>query len=428
MRVDETAGAANGATDATGPAGGDGKRRFFARRDESGLVFVWTTLFLLVLLGFAALAVDLGHSYFVGEREQNAVDAAALAGAPYLPENPTAAHAAALELAAANGFTDGQDGVKVTAFPSPDNPAELQVHILQNVPTWFGGAIGYHTMTVGKNGTGIASQASSTPIDIMLILDRTQSMTPEDLQHVKDASGELLKTLKPKFDSIALGVTGPSMTTKQCGGGAYGHGAEALPLDMAKLTWIAAPYPNAAPSTDYLNGDGTLNPNSQLVKTINCLDTSQVNTNLGDPVIAAQDYFNKWGRPGVKKGIILMTDGAANMPVPDSACQYASNDASIVKAADIELITIGFGLDDKSDSLNYCTDKGGTFGSAFATKLLANMASPVAGVPAVDNGCTPAENEDDDDFYCVSKEGGDLSKVFVIAAANLTSANPRLIK
>ena len=120
------------------------------QRDESGLVLVWTALFLTVLLGFAAVAVDLGHAYYVSQRAQNASDAAALAGAPYLPADLAGAQNAALELASANGFTNGVDGTTVTASPSPDNPSELDVTIHQNVPTWFARIIGFKQMTVGK--------------------------------------------------------------------------------------------------------------------------------------------------------------------------------------------------------------------------------------------------------------------------------------
>ena len=71
--------------------------------------------------------------------------------------------------------------------------------------------------------------------------------------------------------------------------------------------------------------------------------------------------------------------------------------------------------------------------SANATKLLADMASPINGVPAADNNdCTTpvgiaAENTDGDNFYCVPK-GQDLAGVFVAAASSLTSAEPRLVK
>jgi len=431
IEMDEVAGET---ADATGPAGGAGRRRLVARRDESGLVFVWTTLFLLVLLGFAALAVDLGHSYFVGEREQNAVDAAALAGAPYLPADPAAAHDAALQLASVNGFTDGQDGVRVSAAPSPTDPSQLEVTISQDVPTWFGGAIGFHTMTVAKSGVGVASEASSaTPVDMVLILDRTGSMSAQDLQNVKDASLALLGTLDTSVDHVALGVLGPSSTTTACSGNGN-DGGFGLKGSGANTTWLAAPYPNGPLLNDYRNSDGTLNYGSQIVKTINCLNTSSVGTDLGDPVAAAQAYLAANGRPDAQHDIILMTDGSANQP-NNTSCNYANNDATSAKNAGITIVTIGFGIGHAP-----CEDVSGPYArvapstvGANATKLLADMASPVAGVPAADDhDCSQqsgvdAENTDGDNFFCVPK-GQDLTSVFVTAASQVTGATPRLIK
>ena len=63
------------------------------RRDESGHRDRVDELFLIVLFGFAALAVDLGNGYYVSQKAQNAADAAALAGAPYLPGRPAGAQA-----------------------------------------------------------------------------------------------------------------------------------------------------------------------------------------------------------------------------------------------------------------------------------------------------------------------------------------------
>ena len=59
--------------------------RLRAARDEAGLALVWFIMVLMVLLGFAALAVDIGHGYLVAQKAQNAADAAALAGTVYLP-------------------------------------------------------------------------------------------------------------------------------------------------------------------------------------------------------------------------------------------------------------------------------------------------------------------------------------------------------
>jgi hypothetical protein len=59
------------------------------RLNQRGSVLIFVTILMVVLLGFAALAVDIGHLRVVRNELQNAADAAALSGASYLvPQNP----------------------------------------------------------------------------------------------------------------------------------------------------------------------------------------------------------------------------------------------------------------------------------------------------------------------------------------------------
>ena len=102
---------------------GAGRRSWFARRDEDGLVLVWTSMFIVVLFGFASLAVDIGRGTYVSERARDATDAVPLAGAPYLPGNLAGAQSAAQSVAATNGFTNGVNGVTVTARPGAKGAA-----------------------------------------------------------------------------------------------------------------------------------------------------------------------------------------------------------------------------------------------------------------------------------------------------------------
>jgi Flp pilus assembly protein TadG len=58
--------------------------------NESGVIFVLVIISLLVLLGFAALAIDVGHLMVVRNELQNAADATALAAANnFYPKSPT---------------------------------------------------------------------------------------------------------------------------------------------------------------------------------------------------------------------------------------------------------------------------------------------------------------------------------------------------
>jgi Flp pilus assembly protein TadG len=56
-----------------------------AARSESGAILVFTALLLLVLVGFAALAVDLGNAWSTNRQSQNASDIGATSGLFAIP-------------------------------------------------------------------------------------------------------------------------------------------------------------------------------------------------------------------------------------------------------------------------------------------------------------------------------------------------------
>lgn len=400
-----------------------------ALNNEAGIVAVWTALLMVVLLGFTGWAVDYSHWNDERTHMQKAADAAALAGAVYLPDDAAGAFQAAKEVAAQNGYASGVD-VQIGG-----NSSQLKVTVRHTVKNSF-------TEVVGIGSTDLARQSvseyeSPQPLDFVLIIDRTGSMKcrysssctvpdappPTPLDEVKSATLAVLGFLNPKHESIALGTLGPSYSNQTCDGvaGAYGKYSQNDDGKAANTTWMIAPYPLTAPANDYQKSDGALNPNSQIVKTVSCLEYGS-RTDLGDPVVAATNYLKTYGRPGAKKGIILMTDGAANYP-SGTPCGAANTAAATAKAADIQVLTIGF-----LSGSTKCTDDGsGTFQNAQVTKLLASMASPIKGVAAVDNGCVAAENTDGDNFFCQPK-GGDISSVFLAAVGQLAGRVPRIIE
>ncbi|MGZ4677160.1 MAG: vWA domain-containing protein [Acidimicrobiia bacterium] len=390
-----------------------------ARHDERGVVAVWVALLLVVFMGFTAWAVDFSHWNDERTHMQKAADAAALAGAVYLPDDPAGAVAAAKDVAAQNGYPSGVSAAVLSSS------LQLKVTISKSVKNSFGQVIGVGSTNLSKQA--VSEYESPKPVDLVLILDRTGSMntpSPATFQNVKDATLSLLGYLEPRTESIALGVLGPSDTGKTCSGanaGAYGLPSSS---DVAAPgnTWMMAPYPLAAPANNYQNSNGTLNTSSQIVKTVNCLTTAN-RTDLGDPIAAATSYLAAYGRPGSKRGIILMTDGAANLPGGTQPCSYANDKATAAKAAGIQVLTIAF----LSGSNQCVDDTSGAFKGAQVSKVLASMASPVKGVPAQDNGCDAAENADGDNFFCQPKSG-DLSTVFLQAAAQFTGRLPRIVQ
>ena len=73
-------------------------RRRPCARGEGGYVAIMTGLLMVVFVGLAAIAVDLGRAYVVGQQGQRAADAAALAGVVSLPGDQATAKSTALQL------------------------------------------------------------------------------------------------------------------------------------------------------------------------------------------------------------------------------------------------------------------------------------------------------------------------------------------
>jgi len=136
------------------------------RSREGGYVAIMTALLLIVLVGLAGFAVDVGHWYFVGQQEQNAADAAAMAGVTSLPANLPGAQATAYKYSSANGFTNGAVGPKgetTTVTPVLGGSAtRLQVTVNQQVTNFFGSLMGVPTTNVTR--TAIADYSGPVPL------------------------------------------------------------------------------------------------------------------------------------------------------------------------------------------------------------------------------------------------------------------------
>lgn len=86
------------------------------RRREAGQALVFTALAIVVLMGFAGLGIDMGILRYEKRLQQNAADAAAIAGASNL--NFGGVQTAGQNAAAANGFTDNGGGARTNCEAS----------------------------------------------------------------------------------------------------------------------------------------------------------------------------------------------------------------------------------------------------------------------------------------------------------------------
>jgi hypothetical protein len=96
------------------------------RKNERGQAIVLMTLALVVLIGMAALAVDVGHWYRTKRRLQGTADAAALAGAQKLPGDIAGAKAMALDYANQNGGDVASSDITVSTTASPNDTINVK--------------------------------------------------------------------------------------------------------------------------------------------------------------------------------------------------------------------------------------------------------------------------------------------------------------
>jgi Flp pilus assembly protein TadG len=128
-------------------------------RSENGQASVLTVVFLLVLLGMAALVLDIGSWYRADRATQSNADAAALAGAQALPYDPSKAGSLALQYSAKNGGGLAQSGVSVKSTLSTNDT--IAVQLTRPASGVFTQLFGIDSVTVGSKATARASLMTS---------------------------------------------------------------------------------------------------------------------------------------------------------------------------------------------------------------------------------------------------------------------------
>jgi hypothetical protein len=316
-------------------------------------------------------------------------------------------------------------------------------------------------MVVAAACNGPCGASPTVPVDLVILIDRTASMSTADVTATRNAANAVLGVYDPGVQRVGLGFIGPSSTSTTCSGSPTGIYGKALTSGTGYGTtlpvagspgnlknWLPIGLSgNTAPITGdpvgfneaYKLANGSLNSASHIVAAINCFDNpGGTGTNLAAPIRMARAYLDLYGRPGVRWGIILETDGQPSAPSPvlgaaaDYTCAGVNNDATAAKAdskapgGGIEIFTIGFGLDGSNNTA--CPDSSGAFKGKTATYLLASAANQ----PSSDKyGCPGSgatnSNNDGDHFFCQPKTT-DLTMVFSAVATTFAGGRPHLVQ
>jgi hypothetical protein len=136
-------------------------RRTSARPDDQvlsrGQIIVLFALSLTVLIGIMGLAIDVSYAWVNEMRLQKTADAAALAGAVYLPDDATGATNASLAEAKQNGYVNatgsinGSPNIAISAARNEPNHQQMDVTISAPVPTFFLRLFGIQYLTPSRS-------------------------------------------------------------------------------------------------------------------------------------------------------------------------------------------------------------------------------------------------------------------------------------
>ena len=335
------------------------------RDREHGQIIVLAAIAFVVVLGFAALVIDLGFLRNDRSRLTNALDAASLAGAAYMVSSgkyvPVDNTNLAADTAVINATLDANfPGLRTSANPptityscligvdmDPTSPTYNQAYVARDVGSTgvvcdphnavgaasasavlassFTGAglirssacrpdlgdkcdavsiTGSVTRqylfapALGALGRGAASSSGSTgsvvssacsgpcgappvmPVDLVIVLDRTLSMSSASITTLQDAAEVVLSVYDPSKQRVALAMVGPSVITPStgapalsgsCSPQAYGYGdnnnwtpyttvktaatATQTSLDVNAATGLAFPSTASVASPFYIDVD-----------------------------------------------------------------------------------------------------------------------------------------------------------------------------
>jgi secretion/DNA translocation related TadE-like protein len=127
-------------------------------QNQNGQATVITVVFLVVLLGMAALVLDVGSWYRAKRDAQSTADAAALAGAQALPNGSTAN---ATTLAQQYATKNGGIGTGTVTFSTKFYPNDtITVSVKRKSPGFFAKLFGVRTVNVGGTATARSEPVS----------------------------------------------------------------------------------------------------------------------------------------------------------------------------------------------------------------------------------------------------------------------------
>lgn len=220
------------------------------RKSERGAVIITVALFLMLLLGFLALGVEIGRWYLVRAELSKSVDAGALEGArnitnPYVDPKTVAQDFCDANFPSSYLGTPGSGGGQIGFNIQMPGNSKVQVDGNTSAKSIFAQVLGFDLVPVASEGV-----AQKKPVELMLVLDHSGSMSGKPIADLKVASKSFLDFFAPTQATDRAGLVSFSSTVK---------------TDRAINTNFVAPMKTAI---DAMNAGGWTNTSAAFAQTL----------------------------------------------------------------------------------------------------------------------------------------------------------------
>jgi Flp pilus assembly protein TadG len=253
----------------------------WGRRGQVLVIFAGALIAFMVLM---AMVVDIGWYWSNGLKIQRAADAAALAGAVYLPDNFNGpapnAQTAVLAAAERNGYVPDAD-TTLTSVVDGNNPRQIDVTISDKVGTFFLKVVGINTLNASR--TSKAEFVLPVPMGspqnyygvgtfLNLVTPQPAYVTPSSYSAASPTTG-----LSPSANT-QTNTTGPAWTAPANAYTTDGSYATSS-TNNSQTAWRGFSFPSFQPGALF---DGiVINLNAKVAAGANCQIKSEVSWNAG---------------------------------------------------------------------------------------------------------------------------------------------------
>jgi hypothetical protein len=420
------------------------KRTVRARVAQAGQTLPLVVVFMFTILIFAGLVIDLGNAYRVQQALQASADASAAGGAGELtvtyPPIAADATAAAVKYGSQSGGENPITGVpaaNVTQSVTVDcqkqdgfnctsgEPNTVTVDETAKVPTYLLRLLGFDTITL-KAHAQACSPCGGLPLDVMIVLDRTGSMSDSNkLPKAKAGIMAFLNTMDPTVDNVGLAVLPPAPSTNAACTDVdpYFNGDSSGTYSLVNPAYTVVPLSNT-----YASAVGQLNAGSPLVSTVNCVQAGG-STAYAEALDAAYAELQADGRPDAQKAIVILSDGAANTgpsalpstsPYRTNPCGQGVTSAGTAKAAGVLVYSIAY----TADGDDCYAAVGANVGGTIVTQYQKTLEVPSLGAEdALEAIASPGNG-----YFYDLPDPTSLTGIFQQIAANIAGGTSRIVQ